>query len=302
MAIRVSVIPDAPFDQVAQIVWATWQTTKQTRSFEEAYYAAEDTERAEAVKLAREILLDDLPVAHFATFTICVEGHARTWLDQVARELTTGIVMWTGSHRIMNASRLHADHLFQNAVSVDQDPRKAEVRDRHMQLLEQFYREEIEAGLTPEEARDILPQNSSIPVIFRATLRQLRWIVSKRSSFVFQSSLWGPVIDGIIDELSEWDAAIGEKFRQPPCKLRGVCPYRSEMETRSQKLPDGRWLDPNPICPLYVDVYASPEERSLLLAIALEKHADWRSRAEAFFHRVGHVEQSGVVGLTLPLV
>lgn len=349
--IRVNLIPNMPFHEAVILIESLWWLTKQNKPLEESRrYLTElwedvremveddpailqstpplEARLAEWEQIAdhvRGVLTGAMPLAHFVGFTLAVEGHSRAFLDQFVRELVTGIDVWTGSNRIMNMAEFVEEGLYQNGASIQADPGYVERRRRHLKIIEGLYNDEIAAGATIEQARELLPMAVSLPVTCTTSIRRLAWIVSKRTSFVLQKSLWGPVIAQILAQLSEWDAKIGAKFRVPPCVLRNECPYAIDIEERAT--PKGlrtgetalQWLDqvlhdaksipgvevkpidfkdPNPICPLYVDRWAGAD-RAALLVLARAKHPDWDQVAADYFDYVG-MQPKWLTGLPAP--
>lgn len=331
--IRVTLRPAQPFTDAVVNITALWRLTKQNIPYTTT--EAELREMLEAARAepsvgyeepspqhllrwkevadhARRVMMSELPLGHYVNFTLVVEGHNRAFLDQFVRELVTGIDIWTGSNRIQDMSRYDETGNFRDCETVRQDEAKADIRARHHAVIAQLFREEVEAGFTVEEARELLPLGIALPVTCTTSLRRLRWILSKRTSFVLQKSLWGPVIEQVLQQLSEWDATIGRTLRVPPCMLRGECPYEVDIEERSTPkteygvaqiaaltgpadapvklafhgLTPGDFKDPNPICPIYIDRF-SGDRRQQLLALARAKTPDWDKIALDYFAYAG---------------
>jgi|APSaa5957512535_1039671.scaffolds.fasta_scaffold37655_2 hypothetical protein len=327
--VQVTLLPEMSFDEAAIRLRTMWRVTRHHESFREVYAQLQEVRRLgiegdlkfgemslervdpdsvdwlansaawEHEKTeARAIMRGEFPLAHYIHFTWVIENHSRCYLDQFVRELTTGIQIWTGTTRGVDFSTFGEDGLYRNVQAVDDNPAWVPTRERHMLAIQEMYQESIDLGMRPEEARDILPLAVSIPMSATASLRQLRWIISKRSSYVAQAGLWGPVIAQMIEQLEAWDAGIARDFAQPPCLLRGMCPYFSDIEHRTT-LNEGETMGPhvtqtsfaeqNPVCPMYVDMFAKGDEWEEMLQIARWKHPDWDNKvARPYFDRVGH--------------
>lgn len=319
--IRVHLRPNLSFHDSVVRIQALWDLTKKGVPFDETEArlqgiltrvtdgtatAEEQAEWNDREGHTRKVLVSAMPLAHYVTFTLVVENHSRAFLDQFVRELVTGIDVWTGSSRINDAMEFHEQGHYQNGTSVEVDPELLAVREQSLAEIQAIYRREVEAGATTEQAREILPLVISLPVTCTASIRRLAWIVSKRTSFILQKSLWGPVIEQILDQLTQWDAGIGANFRVPPCVLRNQCPYAIDLKGRwTPKVLDPgtspeQWVqqvdsatvesmdtrrdyhDPNAVCPVYVDRWAGPD-RDALLAFARAKHPEWDQIAADYF-------------------
>ena len=101
-----------------------------------------------------------------------------------------------------------------------------------------------------EDARELIPLGATSRLTWTLNLRTLQHIVGKRGCTILQLGLWGPVITGMIEELSRKVHPAFRALVTPPCMKGDKYTGCIFPEDNARRL-DGR--DRNlPVCPLFI--------------------------------------------------
>ena len=114
-----------------------------------------------------------------------------------------------------------------------------------------FYKGFREAGFSIESSNMLLPDGCRTHrcyVAFR--LRDLAFVLAKRSCWIAQSDLWTPILLGIAKEFKKYSKYgfnhLADSLLAPPCKyVKDDCPNLIETSARET----GK--DPLPVCPIF---------------------------------------------------
>jgi thymidylate synthase ThyX len=86
-----------------------------------------------------------------------------------------------------------------------------------MKQVQQMYGSLVGAGIPLEDARNVLPMAMQHRYTWKTNLSALMHMMSKRGCWFSQLGMWEPVINGIVNELSEKIHPMFRKIIDPPC-------------------------------------------------------------------------------------
>lgn len=208
----------------------------------------------------KKVVAMDIPVSECVHLTWGFENMPITWREQAVRERQHGF--WMTSSREFSQADFFDEGRFLVAPSVEQDDLRLNIVQGAYKLLQQGYRDLIEMGVPQEDARNILPCGLTHNGTMFETLRTLMRTVSKRSCWIAQVDLWGPVVQGVAKELRQVHPLLG-LIITPPCFRRFSDDYQGcKFVGINENRCEGR--DPYMPCPIYlereVESPATPEE------------------------------------------
>lgn len=222
----------------------------------------------EDIELFRRIMAQEIPVTEHVTFNFIVDDAPISWREQAVRHRVgfkkgdnyavdmfpdDGATFWSQSMRLLDMSRFAENGAYHTPESVMDNDVAYEVYHTTMADIGSSYAELIRLGVPMEDARSLIPMAATSRLMMTVNLRALQHIVGKRGCWILQSSLWAPLIHGVIGELAEQIHPVFRELAHPPCVRGGKfveCVFKLENERR---LPDAHGIvpDPLPVCPLY---------------------------------------------------
>jgi thymidylate synthase ThyX len=122
--------------------------------------------------------------------------------------------------------------------------------DKFMLEVQHMYHDLRRTWNIPEEdAREVLPLATTHRISWTLNLAAIRHIIGKRSCWILQLGHWGPVLEGMVDELATKVHPYLRTLINPPC-VKGEdeyvgCPYKLDNEKRTCR------QDPRPPCLLW---------------------------------------------------
>lgn len=128
-----------------------------------------------------------------------------------------------------------------------------EVFNHVLKTCQTGYAALVEAGIPPEDARNVLPFAVTHRTTWAINLKALAHVIGKRSCWLMQRGMWERLIASMVEELC---VNVDPCFRflvEPPCFKAGAfqaCPFPQSNNERIIG------LDPNPPCPLYLSKHA----------------------------------------------
>lgn len=155
------------------------------------------------------------------------------------------------SMRIQNMGKFADNKQYRMPESILNHPNSEELRmlyDTTMASIQQVYNLLVKTDIPMEDAREIIPLGAQHRISWKLNLGALQHIVGKRSCWILQLGIWGPIIKGMVNELATKVHPIFREIVTPPCiknEQFGGCVYHEECERRL----DGR--DKLPPCPLH---------------------------------------------------
>jgi len=277
-------------------------------------------------KLFREVIAQHIPVGESVDFVFMIEGVSVSWREQAVRHrigvkpsperlgIDIGMidvkdlpnladsVYWSQSMRIQNMGKFADLDNYRTPETIvqhaDSEKLKA-IYDETMWLIQEGYNKLVAAGIPMEDARELIPLGATHRISWKLNISSLQHIVSKRGCWILQLGIWGPVIEGMIRELTEKVDPIFGELVTPPC-LKGDefkgCVYMEENRRRytgDDKLPP---------CPLHVvhhhmDQSTPAADRQLVASCGIDlgvpMQSEMRKRAEDYRSFWGRDPYSG---------
>jgi thymidylate synthase ThyX len=271
-----------------ETVYSVWEASKSEGKFRTPIEIKKQVNPKEVEKLFRAVIAQNIPVGEHIDFVFMLEGVSVSWREQAVRHrigtlpsperVGVDIVMdvipdlansswWSQSMRIQNMGRFAQDMMYRipetlknKVVPVGKGEhgefsgmRAADVYDITMQRIENAYNALVASGVPMEDAREAIPLGAQHRISWKLNIGSLRHIVGERGCWILQLGIWGPVIQGMINELATKVHPIFREFITPPC-IKGDsffegCVYMEECRRRL----DGS--DKLPPCPLHLNYH-----------------------------------------------
>lgn len=235
------------------------------------------------IELFRRIIAQEIPVSEHVTFNFAIEDAPISWREQAVRHRVgfkksdnfavdmfpeDGATFWSQSMRLLDMSGFATDKRYFTPESIKEQSHLQDVYDEAMMSIGDAYRYLVEEGVPLEDARNLVPVAATSRIMMTINLRALQHIIGKRGCWILQSSLWHPIIHGIIDELAYKIHPVFREMVHPPCISHGEfvgCTFKLENERRV----DGS--DELPVCPLYWTRYGPGKQEDPPFHIEMEK-------------------------------
>jgi len=246
----------------------------------------------EIEKLFRAVILQRIPIGEHLHFIFMLENVSVSWREQAARHrigtkfsperVGADIVMdeipnladsswWSQSMRIQDMGKFASNNAYRMPDSILEHPE----RDRlemlfmnQMDDIQETYNELVKSGIPMEDARELIPLGAQHRISWDLNIGSLQHIIGKRGCWILQLGIWGPVIKGMVAELTKKVHPIFSELVTPPC-LKGDdftgCIYQEEVRRRytgDDKLPP---------CPLHLNHHQVSEEHKGALPIVLDQ-------------------------------
>lgn len=163
---------------------------------------------------------------------------------------------WSQSMRFQSMATFACDDHYEIPTTIRIAGKTGRFRET-MRYIQDAYKEFIEAGVPPQDARYVIPLGATHCIAWSVNLKALIHICKKRSCWMAQTPVWQPIVDGIITELTDKIDPIFHEISKPPCykggKLDGsLCPFAPENTARISN------NDPEPPCPIEMSCRGIP--------------------------------------------
>jgi hypothetical protein len=225
------------------------------------------------LELFRKVVAQQIPVSESIYFNFMMEGVSVSWREQAVRHRVghkhddrigvdlipdlTSSSWWSQSMRIQDMGQFATNGMYRIANTIRQmgwtNPELYKLYNDTMKDIESAYNRLVEAGVPMEDARDLIPLGAQHRISWTMNINSMLHIVGKRSCWILQLGLWGPVIRGMVKECSSKVHPIFAEMATPPClsgdKFKG-CKYEHENERRVSG------EDALPVCPMYANLVA----------------------------------------------
>lgn len=257
-----------------ETVYAVWEASKTEDRLRTPDEIKEQVNPKKTEELFRAVIAQKIPVGEHVDFVFMMEGVSVSWREQAVRHrigtlpsperIGADIVMdeipnladsswWSQSMRIQNMGKFAST--FQYRLPETILDRGGVVLDRYkntMREIERTYNYLVESGVPMEDARELMPLGAQHRISWRLNIGALQHIVGKRGCWILQLGIWGPVIEGMINEVATKIHPVFRELVTPPC-LKGDeftgCVYKEECRRRL----DGS--DALPPCPLHLNYH-----------------------------------------------
>lgn len=244
-----------------------------------------------------KVVDSSIPIAENINFTFLIEGVSISWREQAVRHKIgvkvgerLGVDMfpdihdstfWIQSMRVLDMGKFAQDDLFRmpESVASHPDPLVRETYIEHMHQSAGDYAFLLNQGVPIEDAREVIPLGAQHRLSWTLNMSALIHIAKKRSCTVPQIGTWGPVIQGMIKELTEKVDPYFSKIVTPPCisgEKFNKCLYELDNERRI--------LREDPLMPCFL-LMAQKGIDPKTINMDHEKFNKWEKEYEEFWQR-----------------
>jgi thymidylate synthase ThyX len=168
-------------------------------------------------------------------------------------------VWWSQSMRIQDMGKFAEQGNYRVPESILDHPNREALLKHYratMLAIQDQYNQLVAAGVPMEDARELIPLGAQHRISWKLNISSLQHIIGKRGCWILQLGIWGPVIEGMVNELAEKIDPIFRELVTPPClkgdKFTG-CVYHEENRRRYTG------DDALPPCPLHLTKHKLPE-------------------------------------------
>lgn len=267
-----------------ELVYSLWHASKEETPLMTPQLVKDVVPPEEVRELFRRVIQQHIPVGESIDFVFMLEGVSVSLREQLVRHrigvtpsperLGTDMsladaralglqdvstvpdlahsVWWSQSMRIQDMGKFAKNEAYRFPESSENHPNRDQLEIAYrqtMQNVEDTYNYLVQNGVPMEDARELIPLGATHRISWRLNISALQHIVSKRGCWILQLGIWGPVITGMIRELTEKVDPIFGELVTPPC-LKGDdftgCIYHEENARRYSG------EDKLPPCPLHV--------------------------------------------------
>lgn len=257
-----------------ETVYSLWWASKNEERLITPQEVKEKVDPEEVRTLFRSVIAQHIPVGESIQFVFMVEGVSVSWREQAVRHrigvkpsperlgVDIGMtdvrqipdladsVFWSQSMRIQDMSQFANQGNYRTPDTVAELGGQALEDYKKLMLdIQDGYAKLVAAGVPMEDARELIPLGATHRISWALNVSSLQHIVKKRGCWILQLGIWGPVIEGMITELTQKVDPIFGELVTPPCldgdDFKG-CVYMEENRRRytgDDKLPP---------CPLHL--------------------------------------------------
>lgn len=253
------------------VIAAIWEQSKTTDTLDEVLERVDGMTEEQLADLLGKVM-EGVPVVEAVTFNFIIENASIGWREQMVRHrvgtkpdirvgadwLTVDTIpevadmsAWSQSMRLLDMSTFADERRYRTPDAVKaMGPGAVKQWHQNMLTIAAMYEHWTDKGVPREDARDLIPLGATSRLSWSLNLRTLQHICAKRGCTILQLGYWGPIINGIINELSTKVHPVFRTLVTPPC-LKGDkwtgCIF---PEDNARRL-DGR--DENlPVCPMFI--------------------------------------------------
>jgi thymidylate synthase ThyX len=272
-----------------ETVYVVWEASKAENRLMTVDEVKRNVPPEEVRKLFRAVLAQRIPIGEHCDFVFMIENVSVSWREQAVRHrigthisperLGIDIIpdlasssWWSQSMRIQDMGHFADNKAYRVPETLDGKevapgiPASSLFKDT-MDLVQDAYNALVAAGVPMEDARELIPLGAQHRISWKLNIASLQHIVGKRGCWILQLGIWGPVIQGMIEELATKVDPIFRELVTPPCleansdEFHG-CKFHEENRRRytgDDKLPP---------CPLHFRNHHLPERSAIGAEIA----------------------------------
>lgn len=273
-----------------ETVYSVWEASKTEGKLRTPEEIKEQVPHEEVEELFRAVIAQRIPVGEHVDLVYMMENVSVSWREQAVRHrigvtpsperLGSDIVVdkipdladsswWSQSMRIQDMGHYATNKQYRLPHTVVELGKESLFHDT-MKVIESAYNELVAAGVPMEDARELIPLGAQHRISWRLNIGSLAHIVGKRGCWILQLGIWGPIIEGMINEAAEKIHPIFRELVSPPClkgNKFGGCIYMEECRRRLTG------DDALPPCPLHLNFHHVDESARGMLPLQLP-HVD----------------------------
>lgn len=264
-----------------ETVYALWEQSKTEEPLRSPFEIRTKVPKQEVEKLFRAVIKQRIPIGEHVHFNFVLENVSISWREQAVRHrigtkpgperIGADIVMeigeliqmgaipnlhesswWSQSMRIQNMGKFATKRRYRMPETILKHPEHETLEavfHHTMENIENAYNYLVKVGIPMEDARELIPLGAQHRLSWDLNIGSLQHIVGKRGCWILQLGIWGPVIMGMISELTNKIHPIFSELVSPPClnddNFTG-CVYHEEVRRRYTG------DDALPPCPLHL--------------------------------------------------
>lgn len=149
------------------------------------------------LSIARKVIESNVPAGESVQFNIQIDDANVAWREQLVRGRISQ-QFWTMSTRIMDMTTMDVN--MNDSVRLLGGSEAVKIYTDTVETIREAYRQLVDLGVPMEDIR-LQPQGHTHRVYWMVPLRTLITILNKRSDWIAQTSLWSPIVAGVIKEL-----------------------------------------------------------------------------------------------------
>lgn len=254
-----------------QVIAVIWKQSKTTQTLDDIIQEVSEMSDKELADLM-EAVLSGVPVVEAVSFNFIIENASISWREQMVRHRVgtkpdsrvgvdwmavedvgdvADMSAWSQSMRLLDMSRFATERRYRTPDAIIHEGDAAcEEWHNDMVAIEDMYAKWAKRGVPLEDARELIPLGATSRLSWTVNLRTLQHIVGKRGCTILQLGLWGPMINGMINEMATKIHPVFRTLVTPPC-MKGEKYVGCIFPEDNARRLDGR--DWNlPTCPLFI--------------------------------------------------
>jgi len=286
-----------------ELVYSVWEASKTEEPLRTPAEIKRDVAPEEIEKLFRAVIAQRIPIGEHVDLVFMLEGVSVSWREQAVRHrigtlpsperVGADIVMdeipdlaksswWSQSMRIQDMGSFATNEAYRLPLTIQQHPDSTliDLYRATMERIQAGYNALVAAGIPMEDARELIPLGAQHRISWKLNISALQHIVGKRGCWILQLGIWGPIIEGMINECAEKIHPIFREMVSPPCMSGDDfmgCVYKEECRRRltgDDKLPP---------CPLHLNREWTTEPLPLALGnVDVPMKAEMMERATQY--------------------
>lgn len=241
-----------------ETVYSVWEASKGTGELRTPDQVVDEVPIEDIRKLFMAVINQRIPIGEHIDFVFMLENISVSWREQAVRhrigtlaspervgaDYTFNVLpdlpdssWWSQSMRLEDMSKFaeRGQYRMPDSILNHKDERAPALYRNAMTVIAACYSELVSMGVPMEDARELVPLGAQHRMSWRLNIGSLQHIVGKRSCWILQLGIWGPIIQGMIKELGTKVDPIFHELVAPPCVKGDAftgCIYHEENRRR----------------------------------------------------------------------
>lgn len=255
-----------------ETVYSVWEASKGEGELRTPQEISEQVDPEEIEKLFSAVIAQKIPIGEHVDFVFMLENVSVSWREQAVRHrigttisperLGVDVIpdlaqssWWSQSMRIQDMGKFASTKSYRMPPSIEAKPDLALEYRNMMTYIEALYNLLVKEGVPMEDAREIIPLGTQHRISWKLNIGALQHIIGKRGCWILQLGLWGPIIEGMVEELATRVHPIFRDLVCPPCVHGNDFTGCIYMEECRRRLSGDDLLPP---CPLHLTYHVLP--------------------------------------------